>query len=55
MVPPSQKFKFNFDWEPEEDTTEGLNELYAKPADVALAFGRGYVAGVDRDSQKQKK
>jgi len=30
MVPPSQKFKFNFDWESTEDTSEDLKRTVFK-------------------------
>jgi len=57
VVPPSQKFKFAFDWEPEEDTTRDANPLLAKNrVQVNLLFGRGFIAGVDRREQiKQAK
>jgi len=54
MVPPSQKFKFNFDWESTEDTSEDLNELYSKRARVSFLFGRGYIAGIDREEQAKR-
>eukprot|EP01083_Nonionella_stella_P018939 52689_1 len=54
IVPPSQKFKFNFDWEISEDTSEDLNELYTRRARVSFLFGRGYIAGIDRDEQNKK-
>ena len=54
IVPPSQKFKFNFDWETSEDTSEDLNELYSKRAKISFLFGRGYIAGIDRDEQYKK-
>ncbi len=31
VIRPSEKFKFNFDWGAEEDTSRDLNPLYAKP------------------------
>eukprot|EP01084_Bolivina_argentea_P141856 249254_1 len=54
IVPPSQKFKFNFDWEISEDTSEDLNQLYSRRAKVGFLFGRGYIAGIDRDEQRKK-
>ena len=31
VIRPSEKFKFNFDWSAEEDTSKDLNPLYATP------------------------
>jgi ATP-dependent RNA helicase DDX23/PRP28 len=53
IVPPSQKFKFNFDWEPEDDTSEYLNQLYANRANVTLQFGKWVSAGIDKETQKK--
>ena len=44
MLKPSEKFKFNFDWEAGDDTSKDLNQLL---------FGRGLRAGVDRREQKK--
>ena len=54
IVPPSQKFKFKFDWETSEDKSEDLNELYSRRAKISFLFGRGYLAGIDRDEQNKK-
>ncbi|MES1922423.1 hypothetical protein MHBO_003934, partial [Bonamia ostreae] len=54
VIPLDHRQRFNFDWEPTEDTSVDPNELYAKKADVSLAFGRGFVAGVDREAQKTR-
>ena len=54
IVPPSQKFKFNFDWETSEDTSEDLNHLYSRRASIAFLFGRGYIAGIDREEQDKR-
>eukprot|EP01083_Nonionella_stella_P031953 87453_1 len=53
IIPPSQKFKFSFDWEATDDTTETINPLYSKRHQVSFQFGRGYVAGIDREAQKK--
>lgn len=50
----NHKQRFCFDWEPNEDTSADLNELYDRKADVTLAFGRGFIAGTDRLVQKEK-
>lgn len=34
VIRPSEKFKFNFDWSAEEDTSKDLNPLYATPHGV---------------------
>jgi len=51
FLPPSMKFKFDFDWKASEDTSEALNDLYMNKAPVAFRFGRGTVAGVDEEEQ----
>lgn len=53
MVPPSQKFKFVFDWDTAEDTSTDLNPIYNRKHDISLGFGRGFFAGMDRDEQKK--
>ena len=40
-------------WSNEDDTSEKDNPLYIKRAKVHLAFGRGYVAGVDVRQQRK--
>lgn len=35
IVRPSEKFKFNFDWGADEDTSKDLNPLYATPHGAA--------------------
>jgi ATP-dependent RNA helicase DDX23/PRP28 len=52
VLKPADKFKFMFDWEPEQDTSRDLNPLYAAPHEAALQFGRGLRAGVDRKEAK---
>lgn len=53
LVPPSQKFKFVFDWDIAEDTSTDLNPIYNRKHDISLGFGRGFFAGMDRDEQKK--
>ncbi len=48
-----QKNKVVFDWSNDEDTSHDLNPLYAKRADIALGFGRGFIAGVDKREQRK--
>jgi len=52
-----KKFRtFVFDWDASEDTSTDTNPLYNKTMRPALAFGRGYVAGIDlREQRKQNK
>eukprot|EP00967_Tisochrysis_lutea_P135934 scaffold241843_cov16-Tisochrysis_lutea.AAC.2 len=54
VVRPSEKFKFNFDWGADEDTSRDLNPLYATPHEATLLYGRGMRAGIDRREQKKK-
>lgn len=53
ILPPSQKFKFNFDWAAEDDTGENLNTLYKGRHNASLLFGRGFIAGTDRREQRK--
>lgn len=53
MLKPSEKFRFNFDWDAGEDTSKDLNPLYNKTHEAALLFGRGMRAGIDRREQKK--
>jgi len=53
VIPPSQKFKFSFDWEPTEDTSIELNSLYDSKHKVSLLYGRGFMGGVDRREQRK--
>ena len=55
MLKPSEKFKFNFDWEAGDDTSKDLNPLYNNTHEAQLLFGRGLRAGVDRREQKKVK
>jgi len=56
IMKPSEKFAriFQFDWESTDDTSQDLNPLYQQRANVSLAFGRGYRAGVDMRAQRKK-
>jgi ATP-dependent RNA helicase DDX23/PRP28 len=51
---PSQKFKFNFDWDAKDDTGVDTNALYKHKHAAAAAYGRGYTGGVDRGEQRKK-
>mmetsp|Transcript_19753 Transcript_19753/g.49873 ORF Transcript_19753/g.49873 Transcript_19753/m.49873 type:complete len:800 (+) Transcript_19753:151-2550(+) len=54
MLKPSDKFKFNFDWENSEDTSKDFNPLYNNLHEAPLLFGRGMRAGADRREQKKQ-
>jgi ATP-dependent RNA helicase DDX23/PRP28 len=67
FVKPSEKFKFNFEWDEGEDTSADLNPLYSKRSasfrnnttknfrlEVRPALGRGYIGGVDKREQLQR-
>ncbi|KAK9802687.1 hypothetical protein WJX73_005873 [Symbiochloris irregularis] len=53
MLKPSEKFKFNFDWEATDDTSRDLNPLYNSTHEATLLFGSGTRAGMDRREQKK--
>ncbi|KXZ50152.1 hypothetical protein GPECTOR_17g788 [Gonium pectorale] len=53
VLRPSEKFKFNFDWDSKDDTSRDLNPLYNNLHEAALMFGRGMRAGIDRREQKK--
>ena len=54
VLKPSEKFKFSFDWDMQDDTSRDLNPLYQDRPDTALLFGRGRRAGIDlREQQTQ--
>eukprot|EP00803_Ostreobium_quekettii_P009736 evm.model.scf_555EXC.5 EVM.evm.TU.scf_555EXC.5 scf_555EXC:31950-37019(+) len=53
VLKPSEKFRFNFDWDVGDDTSRDLNPLYNTPHDAHLLFGRGLRAGIDRREQKK--
>eukprot|EP00884_Botryococcus_braunii_P016864 jgi/Botrbrau1/3861/Bobra.0183s0086.1 len=54
ILKPSEKFRFNFDWEATDDTSRDLNPLYNNTHEAALLFGRGLRAGIDRREQKKQ-
>lgn len=53
VLKPSEKFRFNFDWDVGDDTSRDLNPLYNNPHEAAPLFGRGLRAGIDRREQKK--
>ena len=53
VMRPTEKFRFNFDWEAGDDTSRDLNPLTRETTEAALLFGRGMRAGVDRREQKK--
>ena len=48
------KYKFQFDWSKEDDTSRDANPLYDAKHDVKLLFGRGTIAGVDARMQMEQ-
>merc|ERR1712072_918041 len=54
VLKPSEKFKFSFDWDMNDDTSRDLNPLYQDRPDSALLFGRGRRAGIDLREQQQQ-
>eukprot|EP00899_Mesostigma_viride_P003847 jgi/Mesvir1/13463/Mv16523-RA.1 len=54
VMKPSDKFRFNFDWENTDDTSRDFNPLYQNPHEAAPLFGRGLRAGIDRREQKKQ-
>lgn len=53
VIPPSQKFKFSFDWEACEDTSVEHNSLYDMRHKISMQYGRGFMAGIDRREQRK--
>ena len=47
------KKQFLFAWDDREDTSADVNALYANRLAPALAFGRGYQAGIDKREQRK--
>lgn len=41
VTKPSEKFRFSFDWQHTEDTSQDMKPLYERPHDTRLVFGRG--------------
>jgi len=54
IIPPSQKFKFSFDWDAQDDTSDTTNPLYKNKMAGSLMYGRGFMAGVDRRMQRKQ-
>merc|ERR1712007_343365 len=50
---PSERMRFVFDWDTKEDTSRDLNPFYDVPAEVAILFGKGLIAGIDRLEQQK--
>ena len=48
------KYRFQFDWSKEDDTSRDANPLYDAKHDVKLLFGRGTIAGVDARMQMEQ-
>ena len=51
IIKPSEKFKFVFDWDTNEDTSKDINPLYNIKHEIRPQFGRGYIAGIDPKEQ----
>ncbi|EFN60128.1 hypothetical protein CHLNCDRAFT_56582 [Chlorella variabilis] len=49
----TERMKFVFDWDADEDTSRDLNPLYQNLHEANLLFGRGFRAGIDRREQKK--
>ncbi|KAI7836834.1 hypothetical protein COHA_009335 [Chlorella ohadii] len=49
----TERMKFVFDWDANEDTSRDLNPLYQNLHEANLLFGRGFRAGIDRREQKK--
>ena len=50
----SSKYRFQFGWDNEQDTSAGPYALYERRQETALLFGRGFVGGVDRSQQRRR-
>jgi ATP-dependent RNA helicase DDX23/PRP28 len=53
IIKPSEKFKFVFDWDTNEDTSKDINPLYNIKHDIRPQFGRGFIAGIDPKEQEK--
>merc|ERR1712217_584426 len=51
---PSERMRFVFDWDNKDDTSRDSNPIYDRPANVAILFGRGLIAGLDRSTQQKE-
>ena len=56
FVLPSEKFAriFQFEWDLGDDTSEEFNPLYANKYQLNPMLGRGYLAGVDLQKQREE-
>merc|ERR1712078_211705 len=50
---PSERMRFLFDWDSQEDTSRDLNPLYDRPATLTMLFNRGIRGGIDRAEQQK--
>eukprot|EP00746_Dinoflagellata_sp_MGD_P159510 gnl/MRDRNA2_/MRDRNA2_86718_c1_seq1.p1 gnl/MRDRNA2_/MRDRNA2_86718_c1~~gnl/MRDRNA2_/MRDRNA2_86718_c1_seq1.p1 ORF type:complete len:476 (+),score=-24.53 gnl/MRDRNA2_/MRDRNA2_86718_c1_seq1:220-1647(+) len=50
---PSERMRFIFEWDIEEDTSRDLNPLYDRPATLTMLFSRGMRGGIDRAEQQK--
>jgi len=53
VLKPSDRMRFQFDWDASEDTSVDHNPLYSHPHEPSLLFGRGRRAGFDPKEQRQ--
>lgn len=51
VIKPSEKFKFEFNWDLGDDTSRDNNPLYSNKLGVRPMFGRGLLAGIDKKEQ----
>jgi len=56
MQKPSEKFKKSYvdDWNPEDDTSHDINPLYQNKFQPKILFGKGSIAGIDKDDQNDE-
>lgn len=54
FIKPSEKYKFVFEWDKSEDTSQDLNPLYNEKYETIPQFGRGYFGGIDKREQLKK-
>eukprot|EP01133_Synstelium_polycarpum_P018672 gene18672-22338_t len=50
----SERTRFVFEWDSNEDTSVDYNSLYSKKQEVKPQFGRGVIAGFDSDEKTEK-
>jgi ATP-dependent RNA helicase DDX23/PRP28 len=53
ILKPSEKFRFVFNWDASEDTSQDINSLYANRMDLRPQFGKGYIGGIDHREQME--